>query len=244
MMPHNNKQRLILIDTLRGLAIALMFIYHFSFDLNYFGYVKIKFSHDPLWLNFRVLIVSLFLSVMGYSLYLAHHARWRVRAWLKRVGLLTLAALVVSLSSYLMYPHSFIFFGILHFIALASLLGLLFVRLGYLNLVIGGALLWVSTHYSHAFFNQPAWQWFGLMTHKPVTQDYVPLLPWFGVVLLGLGLAHWTQNNQNLSQRLYWQSDHPAIKSLTFAGRHSLLIYLVHQPVFLGLLYLVTQLIR
>ena len=189
-MPKQHKQRIILIDLLRGLAIALMFIYHFCFDLNYFGYVSIQFNSDPFWLNFRSLIVSLFLGVVGFSLYLAHERHWNHLAWLKRFGLLTLASLAVSLGSYLMYPNSFIFFGILHFIALASLVGLLFIRLGYLNLLLGSIILIASNHFSHPFFNQPAWQWLGLMSHSPSTEDYVPFFPWFGIILIGLGLAH------------------------------------------------------
>lgn len=243
-MSNTGKQRIILIDLLRGLAIALMFIYHFSFDLNYFGYVSIKFNSDPFWLNFRALIVSLFLGVAGFSLYLAHHATWRREAWLKRLAVLLLAAVAVSAGSYLMYPDSFIFFGILHFIALASLLGMLFLHLGYLNLLLGAVILLIGNHYSHPFFNQPAMQWFGLMTHKPVTEDYVPLFPWFGMVLIGLGLAYWTKNNHALSKILHWQNQRPGVATLTFAGRHSLLIYLLHQPVFLGILYLVTLLTR
>lgn len=243
-MPNNIKQRIILIDLLRGLAIALMFIYHFCFDLDYFGYISAEFNRDPFWLNFRTLIVSLFLGVAGFSLYLAHHTQWRMQAWLKRFGWLVLAALAVSLSSYLMYPRTFIFFGILHFIALASLLGLFFIHLGYINLLLGSIVLIIGNHYSHSFFNQAAWQWVGLMTHKPATEDYVPLFPWFGMVLIGLGLAHWAKNNQKITNLLHWQNHHPAVTTLGFAGRHSLLIYLLHQPVFLGLLYLVTKLIR
>ena len=243
-MSNPKQQRLILIDLLRGLAIAMMFTYHFSFDLDYFGYTRIEFSTEPFWLNYRALIVSLFLSVVGYSLYLAHHTHWRRQAWLKRFGWLVLAAVGVSLGSYLMYPKTFIFFGILHFIALASLLGLLFIRLGYLNLLLGIVILLIGNHYSNRFFNQPAWQWIGLMTHRPVTEDYVPLFPWFGMVLIGMGLAHWTQNTPALSKLLYWQSRQPVVTALTFAGRHSLLIYLLHQPIFLGLLYVVTKLIR
>ncbi len=243
-MSKPDQQRLILIDLLRGLAIAMMFSYHFSFDLDYFGYIHVDFSTEPFWLNYRALIVSLFLCTMGYSLYLAHHTRWRRQAWLKRFGWLVLASVGVSLSSYLMYPKSFIFFGILHFIALASLLGLLFTRLGYLNLLLGVIVLLIGNYYSNRFFNQPAWQWFGLMTHRPVAEDYVPLFPWFGMVLIGLGLAHWTQNTPALTRLLHWQSRHPLVTTLTFGGRHSLLIYLLHQPIFLGLLYVVTKLIR
>ncbi len=239
-----SKQRIILIDLLRGIAIALMFIYHFCFDLDYFGYVKFHFNSDPFWLNFRAVIVSLFLGVVGFSLFLAHQRSWNRTAWLKRFSLLVLASAAVSISSYMMYPQSFIFFGILHFIAAASLLGILFLRLGYLNLVLGAIILLIGNYYSHPFFNQPPLQWIGLMTERPITEDYVPLFPWFGMVLIGLGLAYWAKNNQALTNILHWQNQQPVVTTLTFAGRHSLLIYLLHQPVFLGLLYLVTMAIR
>ena len=243
-MAHSDKQRIILIDLLRGIAIALMFIYHFSFDLDYFGYVRFHFSSDPFWLNFRALIVSLFLGVVGFSLYLAHHAGWHRQAWLKRLGMLVLAASAVSAGSYLMYPKSFIFFGILHFIALASVLGILFIRLGYVNLLLGAIILLVGNHYRHPFFDQAAMQWVGMMTEKPITEDYVPLFPWFGMVLVGIGLAHWSQNNQTLSRLLHWQNQSRPVSTLCFAGRHSLLIYLLHQPIFLGVLYGFTQVTR
>lgn len=244
-MPTTDKQRIILIDLLRGIAIALMFIYHFCFDLTYFGYTHFRFNSDPFWLNFRTLIVSLFLGVVGFSLYLAHHKGVnRTTAWLKRVGLLVLSSAAVSISSYMMYPDSFIFFGILHFIALASVLGVLFVRLGYLNLLLGAIILLIGNYYSHPFFDQAAMQWFGLMTERPITEDYVPLFPWFGMVLVGLGLAYWSQNNQPLSRLLHWQNRARPVVTLCFAGRHSLLIYLIHQPIFLGILFVFTEIAR
>lgn len=236
------KQRIILIDMLRGIAIALMFIYHFCFDLDYFGYVSFQFNSDPFWLNFRAVIVSLFLGVMGFSLYLAHHKSWNRTAWSKRLGILILASMAVSISSYLMYPNSFIFFGILHFITVASLLGLAFVKLGYLNLVLGPIFLLLGNYFSHPLFNHPYLQWVGMMSQRPITEDYVPLFPWMGMILIGLGLAHWSKNNQFLTRLLYWQNQHSIIRVLCLAGRHSLLIYLLHQPIFLGLLYVLTQL--
>jgi len=243
-MTSQTRQRLILIDLLRGVAIAMMFSYHFCFDLDYYGYVSIRFNSDPFWLNYRALIVSLFLGLVGFSLYLAHHREWRQKAWARRFSLLLLAASAVSLGSYLMYPQSFIFFGILHFITVASLLGLAFVRLGYLNLLLGAAILLIGNYFAHPFFNQAPWQWLGMMTERPVTEDYVPLFPWFGMVLVGMGLAHWSKNNHSLTRLLQWQNHTPLVTGLSFAGRHSLLIYLLHQPIFLGLLFLVTKLTR
>ena len=243
-MTSQSIQRIPLIDLCRGSAIGLMFIYHFCFDLDYFGYFEFNFNHHPFWLSFRAIIVSLFLSVVGFSLYLAHARGLHQRAYLKRLGLLLGAAALVSLSSYVMYPKSWISFGILHFIAAASVLGLLFLRLGYLNLLLGIGIIVLTFSYEDPFFNQTALQWSGLGTRTPHTEDYVPIFPWFGVVLIGLFLAWWLLRQQNPPSWLYWHSTHPAITTLRFAGRHSLLIYLLHQPVFLGLLYVVTQLLK
>lgn len=236
--------RYFLIDVLRGSAIGLMFIYHFCFDLNYFGHVRLDFNHQPFWLGFRALIVSLFLGVVGISLQLAHTRHWRARPFFQRLGLLVGAALLVSLSSYLIYPNSFIFFGILHFIAVASLLGLLFLKLYYLNLILGVLVISIGLTVSQPFFDQPALQWFGLVTHKPITEDYVPLLPWFGVVLIGMFLGRWAVTQQPIPAWLQWQNEHFVSRTLAFGGKHGLLIYLLHQPILLGLLYLITRLVN
>lgn len=236
--------RYFLIDVLRGAAIGLMFIYHFCFDLNYFGHLQIRFNSEPFWINFRTLIVSLFLGVVGISLQLAHARHWQPNAYFRRLGWLFGAAMLVSLSSYLMYPNSMIWFGILHFITVASLLGLLFLKFYYLNLVLGILIIFTHINFEHVLFEQPALQWIGLMTRRPLTEDYVPLFPWFGVVLIGMFMGGWIKSQQTVPTWLGWQSSHPVVTTLAFGGRHSLLIYLIHQPIFIGTLYLITQLTR
>jgi uncharacterized membrane protein len=142
-------------------------------------------------------------------------------------------AATVSAASYAMFPASGIFFGVLHFIALASLLGLPFARLGVANLALGAAWIAAGLLFSHVWFDQPWARWIGFMTHKPVTEDYVPLFPWFGVVLLGLFAG---RNTKTWPRALL-----PGLSGriLKLAGRHSLAIYMLHQPVLLGLLYAV-----
>lgn len=230
------------IDALRGLAIAMMFVFHFSFDLVYFGYSQQDFYRDPFWLNFRTVIVSTFLSVMGISLYLAHHQGFKRRQYLRRLAYLGLCAALVSISSYVMFPRGVIFFGILHFITVASVLGLFFLRTYWLNLVLGIGLILAGSLISYRLFDHPALQWLGMMTHKPITEDYVPLLPWFGVVLLGMFAANWAYTKGHLARIWQWQGKDALSRGLRFAGRHSLLIYMLHQPIFIGSLYLVKKL--
>ncbi|MDH5180544.1 MAG: DUF1624 domain-containing protein [Gammaproteobacteria bacterium] len=243
-MSSSATQRLLPVDLLRGGAIVLMFIYHFCFDLNYFGYVAFRFNTDPAWINFRILIVSLFLFTVGISLQLAHGRQWRPDAFYRRLALVAGAALLVSLSSYTMYPKTMIWFGILHFIALAGLLGLLLLRFYYLNLLLGVLVILAFHNLEHPFFDQPALQWVGLMTRRPQTEDYVPLIPWLAPMLFGLFAGRWIINQTTLPGWLTFRSTHPVLTTLAFGGRHSLLIYLLHQPIFLGMLYLVSRVIK
>lgn len=222
-------ERLQAIDAARGIALALMIAYHFCFDLNYFGVIRVDFNHSFPWLAFRACIVSLFLVVSGISLVLAG-GRERGH-FLKRQGRLLAAALLVSAGSYLLFPGSYIYFGILHFIFVAGFIGRLFVPLGRLvPLGAGIAVLAIGVFYSNAVFDAPFLHWFGLMTYKPDTEDYVPLFPWLGVVLVGVSFGRLLERRKSPSCS--------CLKPLAAAGRHSLAIYLIHQPVLLGLLYL------
>lgn len=231
-------QRIHHLDALRGLAVAMMIAYHFCFDLDYFGVIDADLNNDPFWLGARTLIVTLFLAVMGVSLQLAHRQGIRWRPVTRRFALLAGCAALVTLATWALFPHSYVFFGILHFIALASLLGLPFLNRRWLALGGGLALLAVGLFWSHPFFDKAPWQWLGLMTHKPLTEDYVPLLPWFGVVLLGMATGTALTSATAKRSRVGWQG------ALTWAGRHSLPIYLLHQPLLLGLLYVVVNVMR
>ncbi len=235
-MPVSSRYQLI--DILRGVAIALMVFYHFCYDLTYFQLSGFDFYRDPFWLNLRTLIVSLFLGLVGVSLVLAVEHGINKRRYFKRLGLLVLFALAISINSYFMFPGRTIVFGILHFIAFASVAGLLFVRWPLVSLLLGIGLISLDRIYQHAFFDQAWVHWLGLMTHKPATEDYVPVIPWFGVVLIGIFIGHQVQKAASLQFVKTWQSNSPLARGLALAGRHSLLIYVLHQPFLFGVLWL------
>jgi len=224
------------IDGLRGLAIILMMAYHFTFDLNYFKVVDFDFNNDVFWLSARSLIVSMFLGLTGISLHLASvHGLNKQRYW-RRIGILLICAFGVSLASYMIFPNTMIFFGILHFIVIASLLGMFFVRFYWANLVTGCCIIVVGIWVHHPLFDQSILQWVGLMTHKPATEDYVPLFPWFGVVLIGIFVGKYIYS-EPIPAFARWRDDTAIGRVLTLGGRHSLLIYMLHQPLFIGILY-------
>lgn len=244
MMKNNNKKNHFdFLDAGRGFAIFLMFVYHFSYDLNYYGYIQQSFTQDPFWISFRTLIVTLFLTIMGISLYLASYRGLHKKRFRQRLFLLLFYAALVSIGSWTMFPKAMIIFGILHFIAVASVLGLLFIQLGIINLILGVLLIIVAQTVHLPLFDQPALQWFGLTTRLPVAVDYVPLLPWFGVVLIGLYLGQLLSQRPKNSTLIQWKSKHPINKLLVLGGRYSLHIYMLHQPLFLGILYIIKHVI-
>jgi uncharacterized membrane protein len=227
--------RITAIDALRGGALCLMFVYHFSFDLRYYRVIASDFEHDPFWLGFRAVIVASFMALVGISLVLADRAGATTAHFWKRIGIIAACAVAASVGSYLVFPRTFIHFGILHCIAVASILAWPTVRRPLFALVIGVALIAAGLVYSDPLFDARALSWLGFTTHKPATEDYVPLAPWAGVVFLGVAAGHALARAHFLP--LKGLADAP--RWLRFLGRHSLVVYMIHQPVLLGVLWVV-----
>jgi uncharacterized membrane protein len=228
-----------LVDMARGAAILAMISYHFCFDLAFNGWLAADFVHDARWIAFRSAILGSFLFIAGFSLALAGAGGQSTTRFLKRVALIGAAAGLVSLGSYLMFPASYIYFGVLHAIAVMSLLARPALRLGRALALAGVAVLLLGTTVQHPFFDQPALHWIGLMTFKPRTEDYVPLFPWFGMMLLGAAAGVQAARG---SRRATVEAVPGPPSHLAWLGRHSLAVYLVHQPILLGAMVLVRHL--
>ncbi len=213
--------------------------YHFGFDLNYLGWIHHHINDDPRWLAARALILGTFLFTVGVSLALAE-GRSMARK-LIRIGKIGAAAGLVTAGSWLVFPASAIYFGTLHAIALMSLILLLLPLPAWPACILGVIAVGLGNGYANTIFDDPALAWIGLMTHKPLTEDYVPMLPWFGVCLIGYAATKALIQHKSLG-KLAKIRRLPRI--LEWLGRHSLAIYLLHQPVLLGILIPVTQLLR
>jgi uncharacterized membrane protein len=231
--------RLPVVDLVRGLAIVQMIAYHFIYDLTYFGWLHFVMTEEAGWIAWRNAIVSQFLLVCGLGIGLGDAAgRSGARFW-RRWRQIAAAAALVSLATAWLFGPRFIWFGILHCVAVALLLARPLLALGLANLAIGAALLILGLTLHDAHFDPPWVDWIGLAAHKPATEDYVPLVPWFGVIAIGVGLAGlWRQRGFAVPQS--WRRlDSMAARALRWMGRWPLTIYLVHQPILMGVLFVV-----
>ncbi|SMH36592.1 DUF1624 domain-containing protein [Azospirillum agricola] len=226
-----------LLDVARGLALVAMAAYHASWDLTFTGLASFDLFGNPLWLTARTLILSSFLLLAGIGLVLATAGGLDAKRFLVRLARLAAAAGAVSAVSYALFPDSPIFFGVLHHIAVASLVGLAFVRLpAPVSLVAAVAAFLAGDHLAFPVFDSPWLRWIGLTTVPPDSNDYVPLLPWIGALLAGIGLARlWPGIGAGPAPA------NPVGRALAWGGRHSLAVYLIHQPVLFGLAWLIAQ---
>ncbi|MEP7327685.1 MAG: heparan-alpha-glucosaminide N-acetyltransferase, partial [Betaproteobacteria bacterium] len=215
--------RLPAIDNLRGLAIMAMVAYHLCFDLRHFGFTTSDFHHDPFWLHARTAILSSFLLIAGMSLVLAQSSeRGRSRFW-RQVARVGLSALLVSVASAIVFPQRYIWFGVLHAIAVSLVLVRPLANRPWFALIAGIIVIVAGNAWTSPVFDNRMGGWLGFMTAKPATEDYVPLFPWTGVLLVGMAAAGALRRND--FRLLTPLARLPRL--LGAMGRHGLAIYLL-----------------
>ena len=220
-----------------------MVAYHFAFDLNHLGWLRPAqdFYRDPQWTWQRTAIVGLFLFCAGLGQAIAWQQGQRWPCFWRRWAQVAACALGVSAASWFMFPRSWISFGVLH--GMAVMLLLLRLAAGWMPRRSGwmwpaGALalvlpLWLA----HPLFDTRPTNWLGLVTHKPVTEDWVPVFPWLGVMLWGYGLGRWLLANR---PQILGGTVPPQFRPWVTLGQWSLSFYMLHQPVLIGLVLLAT----
>jgi uncharacterized membrane protein len=232
------KRRWPVVDVARGIAIIAMILFHFTWDLGYFGIVDYDISFSPEGRVLSHLIAGSFLFLVGMSLALAARDGLPIKPYLRRLRYVAGAAILVSLGTYFLMPDEWIFFGVLHCIALSSLLALPFIVAPLpLTIAFAIAVLALPWLFYHPLFDAPWLFWLGLNQVLPRTNDYVPLFPWFGVVLAGLAFARWIGRYPAQIDRAEQPFTSSFSRGLARLGRFSLPVYLLHQPVLMGLLW-------
>ena len=224
------------IDLARVAALAGMVVFHLARDLEIFGLVPQGLTLTGGWALFARMVAGSFLFLSGMSLVLAHGAGLRWGAWRRRVLMIAGAAGLVSIATYAAFPQRFVYFGILHSIAAASLIGLAVLRLPAWGLALSGAaVLVLHLTIGRAVFDSVWLAWTGLSRTVRPSLDFLPLVPWLAPFLFGMALAR--------AVDLRALPALPLPVALTWISRHSLSVYLVHQPVLLGVIWAATRLV-
>jgi uncharacterized membrane protein len=221
------------LDALRATAILWMAVFHFCFDLNHFRFIEQNFYRDPFWTVQRAAIVSLFMFCAGVGQAIAwEQGQGWPRFW-RRWAQVAGCALLVTAGSYLMFPRSYISFGVLHGIALMLIVTRLTAGAGRWLWPMGLLAIALPHFVQSSFFDTRLTNWVGLVSRKPVTEDYAPLFPWIGVMWWGLAAGQWVLKNRRewLTRALP-----SGLSPLATLGRWSLSFYMLHQPVLIGIL--------
>ncbi len=212
------------IDFIRGIALSLMIIFHFLFDLNEFYGYPVQYNSGVYFYIGKVSAILFIIMSAVSSSFSRNNARRAVK--------ILAAAGVITAVSHLYDPKFGIKFGILHFLGISILLYPLFRGLNkYILLLLGTTIILLGQYLDQVNINSNYLFLFNLTTDEWVSADYYPLFPWFGVFLYGIVLA-----------RLFYYRKRSLFgfdvgtNLFSFIGRNTLPIYLFHQPVLLLLI--------
>ncbi len=218
-------KRIEFVDFLRGIAVVLMVMYHFFFDLAYFG--KIRIESEIFWFWLPRFIGGLFIFVSGISLTLARikYGNKLTRVYLRKGAKYFLLGLLISILT--LPTGCYVRFGILHFFGVSVILASFFASLKYLAAFLGVTLIFAGIKLDEIHVNSESLLWIGIKPVNFCTLDYYPLLPWLGIMLMGIFAGN--SFNFNLKVPRFF-------KPITYVGRKSLTIYLLQHPLIIAVM--------
>ena len=229
------------IDLLRTVAIAMMITFHTLYLLNFFDIRNTGVPAPPygFWWWFPRVTGGLFIFTAGVSLTITHSKVTRIWTFMRR-GLEIFAwAMGITLITWIISREGYVRFGILHFFGIAFILAPFFTRFRFINLILGATLMAAGIYLQveRIYIDFPWLFWLGLMPNRFSTWDYWPLLPWFGLFLLGMfcGTMLYPRGNRRFGIPEFTD---PVTSVLTLPGRHPLVIYLAQWPAIIGILLL------
>ena len=215
------------IDSLRAIALVMMLVSNFVTDLNYFGLMDVEKGDQWWWLARAT--AFLFVSISGISYFLAHQKKYDFMDTFERTKRLVFWAFMITMVTYIFAPAAYVRFGVLHLLALASIIAFPFARKPGIAFGIGIVLLLIPLSTNSNFV------WFGLQETGTFAVDYFPLNPWLGIFFLSLAFSSIIYPESKPILQINWPE-----KWLWF-GRNTLIIYVIHQPILIGSLVISGQ---
>jgi uncharacterized membrane protein len=235
------KERFWEIDVVRAIAIVIMIVFHIFFDLNLFCNFTFNIQ-SGFWFWLVRVNASVFLLLVGISLTLSFSRvqDWSLREltkkYLKRGIRIFGWGMLITIITWMFFSAGTIFFGVLHLIGLSIILAIPFLKRKNASLLLGIILVVIGLFLGTLSFEFNYLLWLGFTPENLYTFDYFPLLPWFGVVLIGMFLGKTLYPNGERKMKVFENKSFPLQKKICFIGNHSLFIYLVHQPVLIAII--------
>lgn len=227
------------IDFLRGAAIIMMVVSNFITDLDYFNFYKINTLSGTWWFLART-TAAIFVFLVGVSLTISYSRATSSKPqatspialkYIKRGLKIFSWGLIITFVSWLFIKEDFIIFGVLHLIGLSIILAYPLLKFRFANLLLGSIFFALGFYIKNIFVSAPYFLWLGIPPTNYYSVDYLPLIPWFGAVLFGLFIGNTLYPSGIRNFKVPALENFLSIKFVSFLGKNSLLIYLIHQPI-------------
>ena len=238
--------RFFLLDVSRGVSVLAMICYHFYWDLGYFGFIDLGTVIQGVGLLAAQAIGVSFITIAGISGRVLTFSKNFKAKFSKRIVKLIILSAMVSLATFYIDKNNFIFFGILHFLTICSIISLILVTVTKSHLLFLIFFIVSIISLSSITFDLPTiLSWIGFNKSPPVTNDFYPLFPWLTFYLLGFWVGQLIMDRQSRflpGISFIYLLNNNLFKFLEYVGKNSLIIYISHQPILFSLFFMFIQL--